>query len=306
MPSVSVVICAWSEERWPQLVDAVASAHAQTVRPAEVIVAVDHNPALAARARVELDATVIENDGVRGLSGTRNCGVRAAVGEIVAFLDDDAVAEPEWIERLVEGYGDPTVLGVGGSIEPRWAGARPARFPAEFGWVIGCTYRGMPVSRGPVRNLIGANMSIRRDVLTAAGGFSDGIGRVGSLPVGCEETEFCIRARRREPDGRFIYEPSARVAHVVPRERATWRYFRRRCFAEGLSKASVAALEGSDAALATERRYVLRTLPRGVARGIRDALRGDPSGLRRAALIVAGLALTSAGYAVGTWREATR
>ncbi|MDX6197452.1 MAG: hypothetical protein QOJ79_603, partial [Actinomycetota bacterium] len=79
----------------------------------------------------------------------------------------------------------------------------------------------------------------------------------------------------------------------------TWRYFRRRCYAEGISKAVVAGLTGSDAALASERTYVRRTLPAGVARGLAAAVRGDVSGLVRAAAIVAGLVVTSAGYLRG-------
>jgi hypothetical protein len=93
--------------------------------------------------------------------------------------------------------------------------------------------------------------------------------------------------------------PSARVRHVVPSQRADWRYFGRRCWAEGVSKAQVARHRGADSALESERAYVRRTLPAGVALGLRDALRGDPSGLGRAAAIVGGLALTVCGYVRG-------
>ena len=158
----------------------------------------------------------------------------------------------------------------------------------------------MPVERARVRNLIGANMSFRRDVLTAAGRFRSGIGRIGTRPLGCEETELCIRAGRSRPGGIFVFEPRARVFHRVPPQRATYRYFGARCYAEGRSKAIVARLVGSHAALATERSYVLRTLSCAVARGLGDAfVRGDAGGLGRAAAVVAGLACTVAGYAAG-------
>ena len=303
-PSVSVIVCAYTERRWDDLAAAVASAAAQTVAPLEIIVVSDHNAALLERARRELrSAAVIANEQSRGLSGARNSGVAAARGEVIAFVDDDAVAAPDWLERLLAPYRDPRVIGVGGSVEPVWPSRRPPFMPDEFDWVVGCTYRGMPSAGGPVRNLIGANMSVRRAVFDAAGPFRTDVGRVGARPVGCEETELCIRARRRLPDSELIYEPRARVRHRVTPERAAWRYFRARCWAEGLSKAVVARAAGRDDGLSSERRYVTRTLPRGVARGLRDAVAGrDPSGLARAASIVGGLTITTAGYAAGTLR----
>ena len=96
-----------------------------------------------------------ERRGTREFSGARNTGLSIARGEVIAFLDDDAVAVPDWLERLSEGYGDPSVLAVGGALESIWAGGRPAWFPKEFDWVVGGTYAGMPTTTTPVRNLFG-------------------------------------------------------------------------------------------------------------------------------------------------------
>jgi glycosyltransferase involved in cell wall biosynthesis len=303
-PSVSVIVCAYTERRWDDLAAAVVSAAAQTVAPLEIIVVSDHNAALLARVRRELcGAVVIANEQARGLAGARNSGLAAARGEVIAFLDDDAVAAPNWLEHLLEPYRHPRVIGVGGAIEPVWPDRRPPFMPAEFDWVVGCTYRGMPSSAAPVRNLIGANMSLRRTVFDAVGAFRSDVGRVGTRPAGCEETELCIRARQRLPGSEMIYEPRARVRHRVTPERASWRYFRARCWSEGLSKAVVARAAGRADGLSSERRYVTSTLPRAVARGIEDTVAGhDASGLARAASIVAGLAITTAGYAAGTLR----
>jgi hypothetical protein len=73
-----------------------------------------------------------------------------------------------------------------------------------------------------------------------------------------------------------------------------------------LSKAQVSGWTGRGAALASERSYARRTLPAGVRRGVSDAVRGDASGLVRAAAIVSGLVITSAGYAVGEARRRAR
>jgi GT2 family glycosyltransferase len=303
-PAVSVIICAYTERRWDELIEAIASAADQTVQPLEIILAVDHNPALLARARFALpDVVVVPNEEVRGLSGARNSGVRAARGDVLAFLDDDAVAAPDWLEHLLAPYGDPDVVGVGGLVEPLWADGRPPFMPSEFDWVVGCTYRGLPTTTAPVRNLIGASMSLRRDVFETIGGFRADVGRVGTRPAGCEETELCIRAVQGMPGSRMIFAPRSLVHHRVTEERAAWSYFRARCWAEGLSKAIVASHAGRGQGLASERRYVTRTLPLGVAREIGDVVaHRDTAGLARAAAIVAGLAITTAGYLVGALR----
>jgi hypothetical protein len=298
---ISVVICAYADDRWPDLLAAVASVQAQTVRPREIIVVVDHNQTLLDRVRSDISGVaVVANVEARGLSGARNSGVAAATGAIVAFLDDDAAAAPDWLHHLSAAYDDPWVLGVGGAVEPAWVHGRPAWFPDEFDWVVGCTYRGMPDQTAPVRNLIGANMSFRRCVLETIGGFRSGIGRIGALPVGCEETELCIRGRQRWPDGVWRFEPKARVVHTAPAPRARWAYFRRRCYAEGRSKALVAQLVGAGDGLASERSYTRRTLSAGIRRSLAAAVRGDAAGLARAGAIAAGFTITAFGYLTGT------
>jgi len=298
---VSIVICTYTAARWQDLIAAVESVRAQPVSAHEIIVVVDYNPSLLERVCRQIPGVVVvENSEARGLSGARNSGIAAAGGAIIAFLDDDAIAAPDWLERLRERYTDPRVIGVGGAIRPLWQGGRPAWFPEEFDWVVGCTYRGMPRATAPVRNLIGCNMSFRREVFQSIGGFRSGIGRVGTRPVGCEETELCIRAGQHWPDRALIYEPHAYVDHRVPLGRARWDYFCSRCYAEGCSKALLARFVGTADGLASERAYTLRTLPRGVAGGLADAVRhGDPTGLARAGAILAGLAMTGMGYMAG-------
>lgn len=299
-PSVTVVICVYTERRWPQIVRAIHSVAAQEVPPAQIVVVVDHNPALLDRIRHTFPAvTVVANDGPRGLSGARNTGVAQARGEIVAFLDDDAEAEADWLARLLEHYRDEHVLAVGGRARPAWETKRPRWLPPEFDWVVGCSYTGQPTVASPVRNVIGCNMSFRRSVLQSGEGFDPALGRIGRTPIGCEETELCIRLRQRHPDGVVLYEPAAQVRHLVTADRATWRYFRRRCFSEGRSKAVVARLVGRGAGLSAERAYTFRALPAGILRGLSQIRRGDVGGLLRALAIVAGLLITTAGYVSG-------
>ncbi len=306
-PTISVIICAFTEERWDDVVAAVKSVVRQDVAAHEIILVVDHNPDLFERLRAVMDGiTVVENQQDRGLSGGKNTGVSLAAGDVVAFLDDDAVAEPGWIRYLGQAYADPDVIGVGGLTLPAWDTERPSWFPEEFDWVVGCTYTGR--DPGPVRNLLGGNASFRREAFAIAGGFPVGIGRSAAIkrPLGCEETEFCIRLNQRSPGTVLLYHDGAVIRHRVPATRARFDYFRSRCYAEGLSKAMVTRLVGAGDGLSTERSYTTRTLRRGVRTGITDAARGDRAGLGRAGAIVAGLAWASAGYAMGITRGAVQ
>jgi hypothetical protein len=192
-------------------------------------------------------------------------------------------------------------MGAVARIEPRWTGVQPAWFPDEFLWVVGCSYRGLPPARSEVRNLLGAGMAIKRSVLERAGGFSSLVGRHGGrFPHSCDETELCVRAKSALPQGRFMQGPRAVIDHRAPAARATWSYFCLRCYAEGIGKAYVASIASTSDVLATERDYVLKTLSKGVLRGLADGLlRFDFNGIARAAAIVLGLVCAGAGYVVG-------
>lgn len=300
-PSASVVVCAYTLDRVKQLVAAVRAAFDQCGEHDEVVLIVDHNDELAKQAQDELGdiALVMENRYARGLSGARNSGLEASKGEVVVFLDDDAVPADEWLGQLLGPFADPVVQATGGTARPAWADGRPVWFPEEFDWVVGCSYRGQLGSSTAetveVRNPLGCNMAFRREVFAAVGGFREDVGRVGRHPLGCEETELCIRLRQAQPEAGIRLVPDAVVDHHVPPERHRFAYFRRRCFAEGISKAIVSDAVGSADGLSAERTYVTRTLPMGIIRG----------GPRRSGAIVAGLAYTTAGYVRGRAQRAT-
>jgi GT2 family glycosyltransferase len=293
----SAIICAYSDDRWELLKDCVASLQQQAAPPHEIILVIDHNEQLAARAIEMFRGTrVMRNAEQRGLSGARNSGLRAATGDVVVFLDDDARAAPEWLASIASAFSDAGVVGVGTNVVPRWETGAPPWFPEEFSWVIGCSYRGLPREISRVRNPLGAAMAFRRDALERVGGFTRGIGRIGTLPLGCEETEASIRVRR-QVGGNVLYLPDATVEHFIPVARTRWSYFVSRCWHEGISKGLIAAEVGRNDALASERTYVTTTLPKGISRGLKDALNGDPSGLARAIAIILGLVITISGYA---------
>jgi len=298
--TVTVIICAYTLERWDALKHAVGSCLAQTMRPDQVVVVIDHNYELLERATSELDGVlVVANASTKGLSGARNTGVEASTGEVIAFLDDDAFADADWLEALCAPFADDAVAGVGGWIVPEWQGDVAAWFPETYYWILGCSYQGLPRSGATLRNPIGANMAIRRRVFATVGGFTSGIGRIGKVPLGCEETELCIRYTATATNERFVLTRDAVVHHLVPPSRLSWYYFRSRCWAEGLSKAAVSSLVGSRSGLASERAHLARSIPRELGTCLRRLPRHPREAVTKGSLIVAGASIAVAGMIRG-------
>lgn len=299
-PEVSVVICAYTMERLPYIYEAVDSVLRQTWPPHEVILAVDHNPELFQNLNDELGdrVSVIHNDGPeRGAVVTDNIGTRYATGDIIAFMDDDATAASDWLEKMVRHYRDPRVIAAGGKLVPVWQEHRPRWFAEELDWVVGGTYKGHPETQTEVRNLILCNMSVWRGVFHSAGFFTTDLGRRKNWGTGAE-SEFFLRVKRLSPDSTILYEPEAVVYHKVPPQRASLKYVLLRSYNEGFHKALIrrtfAGMSGEP--LSMERSY-LRYLVRSVlGKLVRFYKRGNTS---QVASITSSVAATGAGYLMG-------
>jgi glycosyltransferase involved in cell wall biosynthesis len=310
--SVSVVVPSWDGRRRGGLAACVEAIGRQTRRPEQTIVVVDHNPELLAWARRAMPAVeVLANRYERGVVGTRNTGVEAARGDVVVLTDDDTEADPRWIESLGSCFSDPVVVGVTGNLVPAWEGPEPPWFPAELYWALGCSYAGLPTKAAPVRNPIAANMAVRGWAIEEVGGFRPGVAprqiRVGGRVIAgghaLEDTELGIRIGRRRPEMSWLYQPRATVLHTVDAEQATFGYLLRRSFEEGAAKAALARQVGAGRGLESERRYLRATIPRGIGKGLRDALGGDPWGAARAGAIALGIAAAGCGYALASLRS---
>ena len=299
-PTVSVVICAYTEDRWSQLKEAVASVDAQTSPPIEIIVCIDHNKELLRKSEEyflkgrppgAIPLIVLANKYNGRLGSARNTAAEFASGEVLAFLDDDAAAAADWLERLIAPYDDEEVGAVGGAPWPVFEAERPRWFPLEFDWVFGCAYRGLPSARAPLAHLIGANMSARRSALREVGGFhSDDH----------DDMDMCHRIAYAQH--RVLYEPLAVVHHFVPAARTTWHYFWRRCYLVNQGKVEAFANMQEASNLGAELAFVTRTLTTGVLAEARRVIRGDLYGLARVGAMIAGIALAGLGHLSGALR----
>ncbi len=299
-PTAAVVVCTASHSRTALLHACVASLLAGTRVPDEILVVVDQNPSLKAELAGSLPAavTLLETER-QGNSEGRNTGILAATADVVAFVDDDAAVEREWLARLMEPFAaSADVLGVGGAVVPAWQ-AGPRWLPEDLQWVVGCTYRGHRVDPGPIRNPIGCNMAFRRSALVAVGLFASEYGKRGDALVICDETELSLRLASHFGAGRIHYVPGARVHHVVPPDRISWPTLVKRCLSEGLSKGRLHR-RYQDLAVSRERTYVrqlvLGTVPSLLVGG---ALRRDRTSLLGALAIVVSLVVTSAAFLAG-------
>jgi glycosyltransferase involved in cell wall biosynthesis len=241
-PSVTVVVC--TRNRSTALRDAGEAALALETALGWEMLIVDNgstdDTVEVARAIAATDPrrvrVVVEPE--LGLSAARNLGVRQARGDLVIFLDDDAVPEPGWLDAYCAVFAETDALAAGGPVEPDFAAPPPAFFGAEFlpyvsAWDRGTERHELTYSEYPR----GANMGFRRAAFERFGTFDRRLGRRGRSLRSCEEIELCLRIERG--GGRVVYEPGARVCHRVEGDRLSVEWLLARFAAQGFSEAIV-------------------------------------------------------------------
>jgi glucosyl-dolichyl phosphate glucuronosyltransferase len=246
VPAVSVMLCTYTEKRLAGTRDAIVSVQKQTLKPFEILLVIDNNPALYNQLVKEYagQARVILSNKASGISAAHNTGVMEAKGDIIAFLDDDTIAEPEWLERLIKHYENDKVIGVMGESVLDWAsGKPPCWFPWEFDWILGGSkHKQLVVKDHEVYTISDPNMSFRREVLIKAGLWRKGLGQQMGVRTnirGGDIAEISSRIRQACPEGRFIYEPGAIMYHKLPEPRTHIGYFFHCAYLEGSTRAMV-------------------------------------------------------------------
>jgi glycosyltransferase involved in cell wall biosynthesis len=241
-PQISAIVCTYN--RYDALPRALESLTAQTLPAAEFeVVVVDNSPdrelSLAHAARFENIANlkwVVE--GTPGLSNARNVGTRIAAGPLVAFIDDDAIAAPEWLANIVAGYErfGPSAVGLGGRVDPLWGAPRPRWLHDDLlGYLSVVNWGGSARIAATGEWVAGTNISFRREPLAAVGGFSVDLGRreAGYSLLSNDENEVIAKLRAR--GGQLVYDPEVIVRHLVAAERLTQAWFRRRAAWQAMS-----------------------------------------------------------------------
>lgn len=233
-PLLSVVITSYTAARLNDVCALLDSLKAQSYSNLETIFVAEGSRRLYDQVRSYGERTSVRNflalfnDGDPGASTARNLGVQHAKGHILAFLDDDAVAAPDWAEELTRTYlEDDSVVGVAGCAEPLWEDSRMGWFPVELYWIFGCTtWMGWKATT-ETGHAPTVNASYKREALEMAGLFCTVLGlqrRKWSevltkwREVGGEDGELSMRVRR-VTGKRIIYNPKVRVSHKVPKSK---------------------------------------------------------------------------------------
>jgi len=197
-PRISVVVC--TRDRAPVLRECLTAATALSYPNYEIIVVNDGADGDTAAAAAAAGVHAINTPPV-GLSAARNLGLTAATGEIVAYLDDDAVPDPHWLHFLAEAFDRPGVDAAGG----------PNIAPPGGGWVQECIARapGHPahilLSDREAEHVPGCNLAVRKHVLEAIGGFDP------TFTVAGDDVDVCWNLI--EAGHTIAFAPAAMVWH---------------------------------------------------------------------------------------------
>jgi len=272
---VSVIVCTYSIDLLPDTIACINSLVNQSLDDKEILLVMDRNEKLYQELKCLIPPSIeiIINE-KPGLSQARNTGIMHAKGEILVFIDDDAVADRNYLFNLLKNYEDSSVIGAGGKILPK----QKPNYPEELYWIGGFTYKGYPEKRCYVRNVLGCNMSFRRDVFAKAGFFDTKMGRIGRKLVTAEETEFSMRALHAFPDGNIVYDPMAVVYHKNHEYRQTVSYIIKRAYYEGRAKSHIRKMHEKDA-LSTEHSYLAYILTTSIPKRVACILAGKNAAL---------------------------
>jgi GT2 family glycosyltransferase len=235
---VSIIVC--TVDRLTDLEECLKSLRPFRAAVVEIIV-VNNGPHLAAVEEVaKRHSARVVTEPQLGVSRARNTGIRAATGRILAFLDDDSVADPNWLPFLLTPLRDPQVLAVVGSVfaqtlrdpvSQAFDYLHRDQFPDSQVTVDGNAHENsFPMRSALVGN---ANMAIRREVVERFGYFDSRLGRGTRIGSG-EEPDLLLRVLLGH--ARIVVEPAARILH---RHSTEWRAVRRWAFHSGCAHTAI-------------------------------------------------------------------
>lgn len=263
--SVAVLICSRDLKRAKDLMEAIQSVRNQSYcGQINIVVFIDGNANLyrlfAKRYEKVPEVKVISTgkEEPLGLARARTLAISSCYQDVICFLDDDAIADTDWIEEIVKSFGQHACVMIAGKIVPLWRSDPPKWLTPAFFWLVGGTGSIFKEQESYVRSGFGSNLSCMREALVKVGPVASSLGLRGSTLMQAEDADLGLRVR--EVYGKsVIYNPRAVVFHKVGHERLRITYLLKRAYFQGKSKAVLFLLHRRDfSSLDTEYNY-LRT-----------------------------------------------
>lgn len=272
----SVVVCTYRPKGPDTLSNLLQGLRAQTYRDMEIVIVIDGNEELYPKI-LELikegfgaiPVKVVPNKVNQGLSRTRNDGIKNASGDVVAFIDDDAIPDARWVEEIVGTFEKyPGIVAVVGEVLPKWEREDMAWFPRDLYWMISCSYTMTPKAMQEVERGFGVNMAFRRDALVKAGMFNADFGMTKSRQIQGDEISLFLKIKNMGQ--KVMFNPAAVVHHEVYDNRIAYKTVVRRAFNQGVTVGLYRKLPQYKVTDSTESRYLNELLfgfyPRCVSR----------------------------------------
>lgn len=270
--TVTIIVATFN--RAALLAQCLADLSRQQYEAGDEVIVVDNGSTDGTSAAIDLASGVFDvplrhlNEQTPGKSHALTTAIAVATGDVLAFTDDDVRVGAEWLSKIRDVMQDRSVALLGGPVFARWEGLAPdwlgassdgsGRLAAPLGLL---NYGPARVTLGG-RTVLGANLAIRRDVLTQVGGFLTHLGKLrGSLLSG-EDHDLCLRVERA--GFRAVYDPAVPVLHWVPAQRARLRYYMSWFFWSGITHATLDGRPTGRSILGVPL-YIFRRLAEGAA-----------------------------------------
>lgn len=303
IPKQSVVICAVSDNRYEDIIDAVHSLNNQAINPDEILICVDSNLHLYQklledfRLKKYINVFIKYNELNIGLANCRNFGLRHSTGEIISYIDDDAIVDSEWSKNLINVFNTTDAVAVAGDVKPLWLCNDPVWFGEELHWIISCNYLGSDKSRG-----FGTNMSFKRSIIKQIGGFDESLGISPTRWIGGEDTEMFLRLSFN--NHHVIYSDSVIVHHKVYSHRINIQNIMKRSYAAGTSFKLIRN-RGQKSLSKTEYNYSNYLFKRVYPDLIKRVIRGDVDSLKRLLITTLSMNMIGIGFIFGKMTQET-
>ncbi len=206
-----------------------------------------------------------------GVSEARNEGIKQARGDIIAYIDSDAVADENWLQKINKVYQEnEDVIAVGGKSIANWETNKPWYLPDSFLWLVGVTHKGHPDHGEIIRSTFGCNMTFKKNIFDKISGFSSDLGKSHGFNLQGEEPELGLRIQNEFNTGMY-YTKNAIIYHTVEKHQTNFKWLSKRAYLQGVTKA---IMSNKKSELQTEENYLRKLFLLYVPKHIKSLISG--------------------------------